>query len=85
MVFFFTLPSLSKFFSKQEDREERPKRKYRKIRKPMSEEQRLAAAERLKKAREKRMKENLDASEIKLNKSILDKAVSYTHLRAHET
>lgn len=50
--------NLSKFFSKQEDREERPKRKYRKIRKPMSEEQRLAAAERLKKAREKRMKEN---------------------------
>jgi hypothetical protein len=50
--------NLSMFFAKQEDKDERPKKKYRKIRKPMSEEQRLAAAERLKKAREKRMKEN---------------------------
>jgi len=44
-------------FFRQQIEEERPK-KTRKTRKPMSEEQKLAAAERLKKAREKRMKEN---------------------------
>lgn len=51
------ISNLSKFFVSNKI-EEKPKKKYRKLRKPMSEEQRLAAAERLKKAREKRMKEN---------------------------
>ena len=48
--------NLLKFFRDQMV-EEKPK-KTRKPRKPMTEEQRLAAAERLRKAREKRMKEN---------------------------
>ena len=47
---------LINFFRNQIE-EEKPK-KIRKSRKPMTEEQRLAAAERLKKAREKRLKEN---------------------------
>lgn len=48
--------NLLDFFRKQIV-EEKPK-KTRKPRKPMTEEQKLAAAERLRKAREKRMKEN---------------------------
>ena len=44
-------------FFREQIVEEKPK-KTRKPRKPMTEEQRLAAAERLRKAREKRMKEN---------------------------
>ena len=48
--------NLLKFFRDQMV-EEKPK-KTRKPRKPMTEEQRLAAAERLRKAREKRMREN---------------------------
>ena len=44
-------------FFRNQIEEEKPK-KTRKPRKPMSEEQKLAAAERLKKAREKRLKEN---------------------------
>jgi len=45
-------------FFRNQIQEEKPKEKPKRTRKPMTEEQKKAAAERLKKAREKRLKEN---------------------------